>query len=153
GGGRAGAGRRGGLPRGRAPPGSECVACAALSTRFRGGSAGRAVGHAPYLPSRPAWASASGSRYIAGNCPSPPRRQYDSPNSVTGSVRHVFAHNNVGTGCQLWRRSLLGVLWSPVTISTSGFSARTFGSSASTCSIISTLAAKLPSSPVLSVYL
>src|SRR5207253_1177251 len=65
--------------------------------------------HAPYLPRRPACASASDIRYIAWNCPRPPRRQYDSPNSVTPSGRHVFAHSTVGTGCQLWPFSLLGV--------------------------------------------
>jgi len=48
---------------------------------------------------------------------------------------------------------LLGVLWSPVTISTSGFSARTCGITASKRWIMSTFAGKLPSSPVLSVYL
>src|SRR5437867_8012746 len=98
---------------------------------------------APYFPNRPAFASAMGSRYIAWNCPKPPRRQYDSPNSVTGSGRQRLDHNSVGTGCQLWLFILLGVLWSPVTISTSGLSARTFGISLSRRSIISTLAAKL----------
>jgi hypothetical protein len=32
-----------------------------------------ALRQAPYLPSRPAFASASGIRYFASNCPNPPR--------------------------------------------------------------------------------
>ena len=48
---------------------------------------------------------------------------------------------------------MLGVLWSPVTISTSGLSAVIRGTAASNSSVRFTLAAKLPSSPVLSVYL
>src|SRR2546421_1193240 len=72
--------------------------------------------HAPYFPSRPAWASAMDIKYFAGNCPRPPRRQYDSPNSTTPSGRQERAHRRMGTGCQLWLLSLLGVLWSPVTI-------------------------------------
>ena len=48
---------------------------------------------------------------------------------------------------------MLGVLWSPVTMSTSGLSAVIRGTAASNSSMRFTLAAKLPSSPVLSVYL
>src|SRR5579875_225935 len=66
--------------------------------------------YAPYLPNRPACAIAKGNRYIAWNWPSPPCRHCDSPNSVTASVRHDFATNTTGTGCQLWLLSLLGVL-------------------------------------------
>src|SRR5207249_11247451 len=113
----------------------------------------RGIAYAPNLPSRPACAIANDIRYLASNCPNPPRRQYVSPNSTTPSGRQVLDHSSTGTGCQLCERSLLGVEWSPVTISTSGSSARTLGNSPSSFSIISTLAAKLPSSPVLSVYL
>ena len=45
------------------------------------------------------------------------------------------------------------MLWSPVTMSTSGLSAMIRGTAASNSSVRFTLAAKLPSSPVLSVYL
>src|SRR5207244_2567065 len=82
---------------------------------------------APYLPSRPAWASASSIRYFALNCPNPPRRHAASWNAVVPSNRAVAADSTTGTGCHEWLRSLLGVLWSPVTISTSGVSARTAG--------------------------
>src|SRR5438105_8896723 len=109
--------------------------------------------YAPYFPSRPACAIARDIKYFAGNWPRPPRRQFDSPNSTTPSGRHERAHRRMGTWCQLWLLSLLGVLWSPVTMSTSGLRPRTRGISVSSRSIISTLAGKFPSSPVLSVYL
>src|SRR5262249_35457199 len=47
------------------------------------------LAQAPYFPSRPACARASGSKYMAWNWPKPPRRHCDSPNSVTGSGRQV----------------------------------------------------------------
>ena len=68
-------------------------------------------------------------------------------------MRQNLAERSVGTGCQLWLASMLGVLWSPVTISTSGLSAVMRGTAASNSSVRFTFAAKLPSSPVLSVYL
>ena len=80
-------------------------------------------------------------------------RHSASPNVSQASVRQLSATSSVGTGCQLWLLSMLGVLWSPVTINTSGFSAMIRGMAASTSSIRFTFASKLPSSPVLSVYL
>ena len=62
-------------------------------------------------------------------------------------MRQFLATSSVGTGCQLWLASMLGVLWSPVTISTSGFRAVIRGTAASNSSIRFTFAAKLPSSP------
>ena len=75
-------------------------------------------------PSRPALASASGIRYLASNWPRPPRMASLSPNAVQPSVRQTSDTSSVGTGCQLWLFSRLGVLWSPVTISTVGFERR-----------------------------
>ena len=45
----------------------------------------------------------------------------------SASVRQQSDASSVGTGCQLWLLRKLGVLWSPVTISTSGFRAVTRG--------------------------
>ena len=77
-----------------------------------------------------------------------------SPKVVTSSARTVFgAQNSSGTGWKLCDFIRLGVEWSPVTISTSGFRPISFGTSASSASITETFLAKSPSSPVLSVYL
>ena len=76
-----------------------------------------------------------------------------SENCWQASGRQQLDTSSVGTGCQLWLFRYAGVLWSPVTISTSGLSAVTRGITASNSSVRFTLAAKLPSSPVLSVYL
>ena len=65
----------------------------------------------------------------------------------------MSAASSTGTGCQLWPFSRAGVLWSPVTASTVGRKAVIRGTTASSCSIIFTFSAKLPSSPRLSVYL
>src|SRR4029079_4458953 len=111
------------------------------------------IHYAPYLLSRRALARASVIRYLASNWPRPPRRHSLSPNFSQPSVRQNLAERSVGTGCQLWLASMLGVLWSPVTISTSGLSALMRGTAASNSSMRFTFAAKLPSSPVLSVYL
>ena len=106
-----------------------------------------------HICSSAALARASVMRYLASNWPRPPRRHSLSPNFSQPSVRQNLAESSVGTGCQLWLASMLGVLWSPVTISTSGLSAVIRGTAASNSSMRFTLAAKLPSSPVLSVYL
>ena len=74
-----------------------------------------------------------------------------NPNPTAAPV--AGAQSSVGTGWKLCERIRLGVEWSPVTIRTSGLRARSRETSASSASIISTLRAKLPSSPVLSVYL
>ena len=92
-------------------------------------------------------------RCLASNWPRPPRRHSLSPNDSHLSVRQFFAHSSVGTGCQLWLFSMLGVLWSPVAMKTSGFSFMMCGTAASYSSVRFTFAAKSPSSPVLSVYL
>ena len=63
---------------------------------------GKGLNHAPYLPNRPALASASGIRYLASNCPRPPRRHSVSPNFWQASVRQTSEPSSVGTGCQLW---------------------------------------------------
>ena len=108
--------------------------------------------YAPYLPNRPAWAIANGSRYFALNCPNPPRRHASSPNSFTASIGQESAAKTTGTGCQvafqLARRRVVARHDQHVRLH-----AGTCGMMASKRSIISTLAAKLPSSPVESVYL
>src|SRR5262245_60727915 len=109
--------------------------------------------YAPYLPILPALARARGIRYFASKWPRPPRIAVRSPNSVFPSKRQQSLTSSVGTGCQLWLLRKLGVLWSPVTISTVGFRAVIRGTAASSSSVFFTFAAKLPSSPVLSVYL
>ncbi len=65
----------------------------------------------------------------------------------TPSGRQQLDTSSVGTGCQLWLFRYAGVLWSPVTISTSGLRAATRGIIASNSSVRFTFASKLPSSP------
>ena len=48
--------------------------------------------HAPYLPSRPAFASASVIRYLASNWPRPPRTHSVSPNSCAAVGAAAVAH-------------------------------------------------------------
>src|SRR6185437_3809592 len=61
--------------------------------------------YAPYLPRRPALASASSMRYLASNWPRPPRTDSRSLNSWQESLRQHLLKSNVGTGCQLWLRN------------------------------------------------
>ena len=64
------------------------------------------------------------------------------------------AASSTGTGCQLWLFSLAGVLWSPVTIRTSGPSSTIAGMLAvELLDAALTLRWKSPSSPAASVYL
>ena len=63
-----------------------------------------------------------------------------SLNDSDRSLRQTSDNKSVGTGCQLWVRKRLGVLWSPVTISTVGSRAMMRGIAASSSSIRCTLA-------------
>ena len=58
--------------------------------------------YAPYLPSRPALARASGIRYLASKCPKPPRMQWLFAELGSASGRQQSDTSSVGTGCQLW---------------------------------------------------
>ena len=77
----------------------------------------------------------------------------DSPKTSQRSGRQRSDDNRTGTGCQLCDFIFAGVLWSPVMINTSGLSYVILGMIASSSSVRCTLAGKLPSSPVESVYL
>jgi hypothetical protein len=74
-------------------PGSEGTVLPRLLTRR--------TSYAPNFSSRPACAMAKPIRYLAGNCPSPPVMQSDSPNASQRSGRQRSDHSSVGTGCQL----------------------------------------------------
>src|SRR3990170_7262072 len=111
------------------------------------------VPHAPYFVSRPAWASARGSASMAGNVPSEPFWSATSLKASQASARVQDARIRNGTGCQEWPAITAGVEWSPATISTSGSSARSAGTAASTSSRFAPFRSKSPSPPGGSVFL
>ena len=68
--------------------------------------------HAPYLPSRPAWAIASGIRYFASNWPSPPRRHGARRSRATSSRpaavgREQRRHRVPAVALELARRAVV----------------------------------------------
>ena len=86
-----------------------------------------------------------------GKVPRLPARALCSWKRGAPSAPHRRACTSTGTGCQEWARAGTGVEWSPVTHSTSSPASSSAGSARSTLSIASTLAAKFPSSPAMSV--
>ncbi len=72
-------------------------------------------------------ASISGMRSVAAKIPRLPPLQAVSPKDSTVSLRSQRERSSRGDGCQLCPLSRAGVEWSPVTTSTSGFSATRAG--------------------------
>ena len=92
-------------------------------------------------------------RYFASNTPSEPEFAPVSVNRSSLSEPEQAECSSTGCGCHEWPFMAQGVEWSPVMASTSGFLRSRIGSAASNSSIAFFFAAKLPSSPYMSVYL
>src|ERR1035437_1824024 len=112
------------------------------------------LGHyAPNLSNILALACIRRMRYFASKTPSEPELAPVSVNRASLSEPEQADCSITGSGCHECPFMAQGVEWSPVMASTSGFLRSRMGSAASNSSIAFFFAAKLPSSPYMSVYL
>src|SRR4029450_4206601 len=125
----------------------ERVGVAHLEIELVGPRHGARLRYAPYFCKRPALASINGMRSLVGRTPRPPCRHRRSPKLSTSSRPQRPLHSNAGTGCQEWAAICVGVEWPPDTTIPSGPSARSSGTTASSCSIAAILRGRSPSSP------
>src|SRR3974390_299380 len=119
----------------------------------RGGTRPYLDRYAPNLSNILALACIRRMRYFAWKMPSEPELAPVSVNRSSLSEPEQEETSITGSGCQEWPFIAQGVEWSPVMASTSGRLRSRIGSAASNSSIAFFLAAKLPSSPYMSVYL
>jgi len=110
-------------------------------------------GYAPNLSNIFAFACMRRMRNFAGKTLSEPLFAPVSVKRSNLSEPLVAECNSTGCGCHEWPFNAHGVEWSPVMAITSGFFFNKIGSAASKSSMAFFFAAKLPSSPYLSVYL